>query len=654
MARQSSNKGRSGGQRGRHRAKTRSTEAYAWLGAGAITLGIGAATLSSAAVANADDSSSPPSNGPSSSSDSAATGSGDSRTMTSASDTHDDSATSTPAITSRKPPRSSLAVRTGNASGDAADQKADATATSSALPSDLRSTTKRQASTLKPPKARRTAEASVQTPVVSDSGHSAGAQSSDDASGLSPEDDATKEPAPTIFSAATPSIAVSTAKVPVVRAAATSNPPPTRVDTSLQALALLSAAGAIDPAREAYLRQFRSADPDDLYFTPASSGYSFEPQVLTDAEYAAFIADHVATTGTRGFKQTTTGALQYTNPYTENVAVLYARKAAGIEEPAGIMIVRPGQSVVIPYPSGAVASAQLPKVNGAGREIAVAAIGYPPFTGSSNGTPTPTQVARGVVAYVQTVVSHIVSNVNQVVQVLLNKVKTAVNLIQSPVSTAGLYKRLRMVTDSSSNPSGIWIDKIKAADGNRYVVYLGGTNPTNIIGGGQSVYSNLPAYNGHLKLSQVTAIVDALAKNNDMSAKIMLVGYSQGGLDAQNIAEKLDNLNVTTVVTFGTAILYAPPSRYRIIHLGAYGDPVNVDSKSPQKEDNIAAGNTYSIKTSNYGAYSSQWWFNPIWNLQMHGDISTYTEVASKFDRAGSYGAIKSNIAKFSGAVTKP
>jgi pimeloyl-ACP methyl ester carboxylesterase len=55
-------------------------------------------------------------------------------------------------------------------------------------------------------------------------------------------------------------------------------------------------------------------------------------------------------------------------------------------------------------------------------------------------------------------------------------------------------------------------------------------------------------------------------------AEVMLVGYSQGGTDAQNIAMQYNDFKVTQVVTFGSPVrqdLDVPA-----VHLQANGDHI--------------------------------------------------------------------------------
>lgn len=164
--------------------------------------------------------------------------------------------------------------------------------------------------------------------------------------------------------------------------------------TELQTVTFALAATAIDPAREAYLRQFRQADPNNLYYTPASPDWVIpSPPSWTEDQYRQFVLNQMGSYGTAGFSLTASGQLQYRNPYNQTVAVQYAPRAAGYYEPAGIRIVAPGQTVVLPYPSGAAAQAQLPRGGSTERQAAVAAIGYGSFVrGAVPNPPRPIPV----------------------------------------------------------------------------------------------------------------------------------------------------------------------------------------------------------------------------------------------------------------------
>lgn len=271
-----------------------------------------------------------------------------------------------------------------------------------------------------------------------------------------------------------------------------------------------------------------------------------------------------------------------------------------------------------------------------------------PGPGGITGRPTPEQFLRGVLSYIQTTVTRTVSSVVRTATSLVSNVSKPVGA-KSPTSTDKLFDRLWNLT-GAGNKDGVWVDKVDTSDGVRFVVYLGGTSSGN----DQTVWANWDAYGFKLKDAQVTAIRSAIyAGGGTTESKVMLVGYSQGGLDAQNIAEKTD-FNVTTVVTFGTPIIYGPSTRYETIHIGALGDPVPGLSKNPQKDQGIAAGTAYGVRTSTYKTYSSQW-LNPIWEWQLHGDKNTYMQAGAAFDKYTDpkFDDVKASIKGFTGTIAR-
>jgi YVTN family beta-propeller protein/VCBS repeat-containing protein len=243
---------------------------------------------------------------------------------------------------------------------------------------------------------------------------------------------------------------------------------------------------------------------------------------------------------------------------------------------------------------------------------------------------------------------------------------------QSPTTAAKLYARLRDTAQDS--PNSLWVDKIDSPDGTRYVVYLGGTLPLSLSINQANLVANVPAYNGTIKGNQIDLIMKAInADGGDPNAPIMLVGYSQGGLDAQNIALEYDSdssswltllhdqhLNITTVVTFGTPIIYGVPTSYKFVDIEADGDPVpDIGntwipgiSRTSEIADNKAAGNVYPVRTADYHQYMDQWW-NLKRGLDLHGDPATYKQAGAAFDGAAGYQAVKSSIKGFSGTVVQ-
>ncbi|WP_166654968.1 beta-propeller fold lactonase family protein [Mycobacterium sp. BK086] len=277
---------------------------------------------------------------------------------------------------------------------------------------------------------------------------------------------------------------------------------------------------------------------------------------------------------------------------------------------------------------------------------------------SGRTTPTPLEVWRGVVSLVQTTFSRAANAITNSLFAVRQAVAPPVQKPQSPTTTAALYDRLRDKTGTA--PNSIWIDKIDASDGIRYVIYFGGTIPTSLDPRQATLANNLPSYNGVVKPNQWNVIARALtAAGGDPTAPVMLVGYSQGGLDAQNVAQKL-GLNVTAVVLYAAPLISGPPTEYPQIDIGAYADPVVHDfTKQPQTGQHETRNLTYGVVTSTYKRYADQWWYNPFWAWQMHGDKATYIDAAKAFDnvaKGGSvpaYSALRSAVLQYKGTVSQ-
>ncbi|MUL78767.1 hypothetical protein [Mycolicibacterium sp. CBMA 226] len=236
-----------------------------------------------------------------------------------------------------------------------------------------------------------------------------------------------------------------------------------------------------------------------------------------------------------------------------------------------------------------------------------------------------------------------------------------------PTTAQGLYNRLRLTTDTSS---GISIDKVTNGGKISYVVYLGGTQPTLDPGVEQNIENNVWSAVHGVKPAQLSAIINAItAKDGDPNAPIMLVGFSQGGIDAQNLAEEEPQLHVTSVVMFAAPLVYTSPSnRFTQIDLVATDDPVPGLTPLQQTGQQLH-GHVYGPAIpSDYWYYKAQEIgvaINPFTGsaaklkkevqlaLAYHGDNQTYSSIGYLFDQDGGYKNIKTSIANFSGAVTQ-
>ena len=207
---------------------------------------------------------------------------------------------------------------------------------------------------------------------------------------------------------------------------------------------------------------------------------------------------------------------------------------------------------------------------------------------------------------------------------LLNPTATSTN---SPQTTGSLFSTLWSHT--SGDRDGVVVDKISATDGTRYIVYIAGTDWFGHTD--QTAAKNLPSYLGIVYNHQVNVIRAAIG--DDTSAKIMLVGYSQGGMDAVNIAANKERLglNVTTVVTFGSPVNHAPPGAnepYRIINIQDDLDWIpNTLNNGSYASDNIKSYTLY--RNSSSSDLDGRNLLNPFY---VHSQEKTYVELGNMFD----------------------
>jgi hypothetical protein len=185
---------------------------------------------------------------------------------------------------------------------------------------------------------------------------------------------------------------------------------------------------------------------------------------------------------------------------------------------------------------------------------------------------------------------------------------------KAPVGLNGLWNEIH---DIPKHSSGYRVQEVIGPDKTRrYIVYIAGTSAAD----GQHWWDNIPAAAGVPDDKQLAALRAMIPKGAD----VMLVGYSQGGMDAQNIAmQKNNGFNVSQVVTFGSPVrsdLDVPA-----IDLQADGDPTPGDTNgllaSPfvwnstgsnpnahiYQADSHVSGSGYDIHEKAYGYLSQKW-----------------------------------------------
>jgi len=233
---------------------------------------------------------------------------------------------------------------------------------------------------------------------------------------------------------------------------------------------------------------------------------------------------------------------------------------------------------------------------------------------------------------------------------------------------------------AKQRPNEMAVDIVKDTKGTyRVIAFIGGTGSTT-----GSATRNLAAYKGEandkekkLFLDAITSGINQAKKQGTNNPEVMLVGYSQGGMDAQNIAKDNQNLNITTVVTFASPINknwdeLGPHTQ--VIHLQASEDRIpGILPHDPKPYQVFTAttglprppGDNINLYTdwANIGAVTdrvTQWanaWVHNV-NPKYQDTASAgkyappaYLTVANAFDKStdSNYKNIKANIDRFVG-----
>lgn len=229
---------------------------------------------------------------------------------------------------------------------------------------------------------------------------------------------------------------------------------------------------------------------------------------------------------------------------------------------------------------------------------------------------------------------------------------------QAPSSAAALYDRLRHVTASTTTErDGVFVEQVRGSgDKMRAIVYLGGTELFS--GSNQPLLDNAPDYFlGQVKQSQIDAINAALkARNLPADTPLMLAGFSQGGMDAQLLAQsgKLHG-EVAAVVTYGSPIVSNPSAGFQTVHLQDAGDAVPKLTQPLPGVANALHGNVFVGVSDSDIAVAAASMQGPVGmvvaGLAAHGDPRTYQQVGNQFDSSAGYQQQKAAIGAFHGEV---
>ncbi|MGV0853323.1 Ig-like domain-containing protein [Mycolicibacterium phlei] len=218
----------------------------------------------------------------------------------------------------------------------------------------------------------------------------------------------------------------------------------------------------------------------------------------------------------------------------------------------------------------------------------------------------------------------------------VNKVYESVPYEAGPSGTQDLYRTLRDAMDGVDGKSlqhGVYTQHVLVDGRQSLIVYIAGTKE-GLIGGDQSVIKNLPSASGVVDENQIAVIKAAMT---DPGEPILLVGFSQGGMDAQNIAANAARYGlqdqIKAVVTYGSPLVQV--DRYPTVHLQDHADVVpKVNLFTPTTW--IAGIVNFGVNKNVYLASSTNTFNTAVltnWSTWgVHGVRSTYEDIGLRFD----------------------
>lgn len=209
---------------------------------------------------------------------------------------------------------------------------------------------------------------------------------------------------------------------------------------------------------------------------------------------------------------------------------------------------------------------------------------------------------------------------------------------------------------TNDDNQGIYTQTVRSSDGTvRLIVYIGGSN--DLLFGNQGWAENALVEIGIGKPDQGEAIKRAIEEcDADCGgiAEIMVVGYSQGGMDAQRLADwnsfesNGSPIKIDTIVTFGSPIITNPD--VTTLHIQDYLDEIVGGEAAFRSEfptppfvgriylaprlSALAEGNVFQ------GRAETGFSWNPFVSLlpeTVHGNYATYRTLGEKFDDTPEY-----------------
>lgn len=190
---------------------------------------------------------------------------------------------------------------------------------------------------------------------------------------------------------------------------------------------------------------------------------------------------------------------------------------------------------------------------------------------------------------------------------------------------------------------GIRIERVVGPDGEtRLIVYIKGQDTAE----GRGLDRSIGVATGLIRDdTNLTEDIDAALRHcpEGKDTEVMLVGLSQGGMDAQNIAASGD-YNVKALVTYGSPLIKSDIPGVHTVHMRAEGDAV------PGWGESLSLGRALG------SGPSSDYIFTSDPNLRQGADVHAegYPDVAKDFDQSQDprFAGVKSTMERFQGQMT--
>ncbi|MBB2988918.1 YVTN family beta-propeller protein/VCBS repeat-containing protein [Mycolicibacterium iranicum] len=229
-------------------------------------------------------------------------------------------------------------------------------------------------------------------------------------------------------------------------------------------------------------------------------------------------------------------------------------------------------------------------------------------------------------------------------------------------SVEDLWKNVRNLPNDGNG--GVFVQTVRNDLGqNRLIVYIGGTVPAYLLTGNQAIGENVPTELGNVKGDQVAAIKNVLQQCRENAtcgtvSEVMIVGYSQGGIDAQNLANQWARLGfdapLGTILTFGSPV--TSNVNLDVLHIQDAQDEVVIpelvaryiiDAAIPFPDWLMQSLTKARRLASDRGqilignAATENYFLDPF---RVHGTYATYQDLAKMYDE-GHYGNFAADAA---------